>query len=526
MRYKHIFVVVLVLIGVGSVFFLFHRAKSNDDNKRDPMSPAETAALLRLHPLASLEKIAEAEQQPVSTWEEWAKARAEIDVAKIVLEWAELPASVANLREINLDANRKNAVYFQAVQMPPPKTAVPITSEDYAERKARELAQRYYQGPQTPDALISEFGEKYLEEYPKSSEWDTHYPVEDWLQNLLNKGVEFKEFKDYSYYVGLRRNLIRLKDKPDQWQSGNWGIPITNNFETYEEGYIDRKIWEDSIVKQVRSEYLNEPLVSVFFPSHHPEKYLPTIGETTFVRRKGDAMSTWGAMLTKEQMDNLLYKGIEPEDVEIVYIDDEYNILSEKPKVYNSEEWIKEKSYITEFDGIPITPENYEKLLGEPMLDQWEKWYKKEHAEETPIPVEPSSIDAEAAREAASAAQETAKAEFEKFQQGMRQIEEFATLSDAEIEKSLENQFRQKFLPQHPLEQLEHFTPERLEKALGTLFQHGFDEGFRRISRDSPALAEQLKQYFGQGQKPPAGKLPKGPVPPAPEAAPPESDTD
>ena len=199
------------------------------------MSPAETAALLRLHPLASLEKIAEAEQQPVSTWEEWAKARAEIDVAKIVLEWAELPASVANLREINLDANRKNAVYFQAVQMPPPKTAVPITSEDYAERKARELAQRYYQGPQTPDALISEFGEKYLEEYPKSSEWDTHYPVEDWLQNLLNKGVEFKEFKDYSYYVGLRRNLIRLKDKPDQWQSGNWGIPITNNFETYEE---------------------------------------------------------------------------------------------------------------------------------------------------------------------------------------------------------------------------------------------------------------------------------------------------
>ena len=77
MRYKDIFVVVLVvLIAVGSVFFLFHRAKSNDDNKRDPMSPAETAALLRLHPLASLEKIAEAEQQPVSTWEEWAKARA------------------------------------------------------------------------------------------------------------------------------------------------------------------------------------------------------------------------------------------------------------------------------------------------------------------------------------------------------------------------------------------------------------------------------------------------------------------
>ena len=110
----------------------------------------------------------------------------------------------------------------------------------------------------------------------------------------------------------------------------------------------------------------------------------------------------------------------------------------------------------------------------------------------------------------------------------MRQLEEFATMSDAEIEKTLEKQFRQKFLPQHPLEQLEQLIPERLEKALGTLFQHGFDDGFRRISRDSPALAEQLERYFGQGQKPPPKmqKKPQRPAPPKPpEATPPEPDT-
>ena len=66
-------------------------------------------------------------------------------------------------------------------------------------------------------------------------------------------------------------------------------------------------------------------------------------------------------------------------------------------------------------------------------------------------------------------------------------------MSDTEIEKQLEKQFRQQFLPKNPLEQLEQFTPERLEKALGTLFQHGFEEGFRRVRRDSPALAEQLE---------------------------------
>lgn len=374
------------MIGVSVVFFFFHRAKSNDHDKSGILSPAEAAARLRLHPLASPEKIAEAEQQPISTWEEWVKARAEITVATIVLEWPELPTSVANLRKMNLYANRKIAENYKAAQIPLPKTAIfPSNVKDYTERRTRELAQV----PQSPDALISEFDEKYIEKYPKSMEWDTYYPLEDWLQNLLNKGVEFKEFRDYSYYVGLRRDLIKLKDQPDQWQSGNWGIPITNNFETYEDGFIDRKIWEDNTTKQVLSEYPNETMVSVFFPSHHPEKYLPVVGKTTFVRRIGDAMSTWGSMLTEKQHTDLFRKGIEPEDVKIVYIDDEYNILSEKPKPYNRKEWLKENSFITEFDGIPITPENYEKLLGESIPERWQKWYDKKHAEEKQIPVEP-----------------------------------------------------------------------------------------------------------------------------------------
>ena len=237
-------------------------------------------------------------------------------------------------------------------------------------------------------------------------------------------------------------------------------------------------------------------------------------------------MSTFGTMLTEEQRENLLNKGIKPKGIEIIYLDDDNNVLSEPPPLVDERQ--RDLENMVSFDGIKVTPENYERLLGQPAPDKWLESYEREQARETQDTELFSDTDAirTAAREAASAAQETAKAEFEKFQQGMRQLEEFASLSDAEIEKSLEKQFRQKFLPQLPTEALEQLTPERLEKALGTLFQHGFDDGFRRISRDSPALAEQLKQFFGQGQKPPAGKLPKGPVPPAPEAAPPETDTD
>ncbi len=531
MKHRRIFVVVLVLISISVMVFLSYRNKFSDSDKRGTLSPTEAAERLRLHPLASPEKITEAEQQHVSTWEEWIDAHAEIVVAQIVLEWDELPTTVEQLREMNRYANREIAENFQAVQMPPPKTAGGPSSEEYAEKsvreKARELAEQYYQGPQTPEALMAEFGEKYLERYPESSEWDTQYPVKDWLQKLINKDVEFKEFKDYSYFLRLRRNLIRLKDDPDQWQSGNWGIPITNNFEIYEENYIDRKIWEDSMVKQVRVEYPNEPMVSVFFPSHYPDKYLPTIGKTTFVRRKGDAMSTWGTMLTEKQRDDLFRKGIEPEDIEIVYIDDEYNILSEKPKPYNREEWLKENSFISEIDGIPLTPENYEKVVGEPTPDSWKEWYEKKQTEEIQSPVKPSPIDPnaarrEAARAAAEAAQAAAKAEYEKFENRMRQIEEFSTMSDAEIEKSLERQFRKQFLPEHPVEQLELITPERLERALGTLFQHGFEKGIQRIRKDNKVLADMLENYFGAGHRPPPEmpKRPERPTPPKPPEAP------
>ena len=514
MKPKHFFVLVFVLIGVSAVFFLFYQGKFTDDNKKAPLAPTEVVARLHLHPLASPEKIAEAERQVVTSWEEWIAARTEIDVAKIVLEWSELPTTVENLLKMNRNANRKIAAYFQAPQMPPPKTAAPMTSEDYVEAKKRELAQRYYQGPQTPEALIAKFGKKYLEKYPKSTDWNDHYPAAEWLQTLINKGVTFKEFQDYSYYMGLRRNLIRLKDEPTQWRSGNWGIPITTNFEAYKDGYIDRKIWEDRIREKVRRDYPNETMVTVFFPSHHPDKYLPTIGKTTFVRRsKGGSMSTWGTMLTDEQKDNLLYKGIEPEDIEIVYIDGEYNILSEKPTPFNPEKWLEDHSYITEFDGIQITSENYEEVLGEKMPDQWQKWYEEKHGQD-PSGAVPAYHDKNALR---TAARDAALQTQEQFQQGLRELEKFANMSDTEIQAELERRLIPQ-LPELPTDadienrlwsevQSAQMTPARFEAALKILEQYGPEEGMQRLSKADPKAAAQVQRIIGlppDTERPPA----------------------
>ena len=173
-------------------------------------------------------------------------------------------------------------------------------------------------------------------------------------------------------------------------------------------------------------------------------------------------------------------------------------------------------------DGTIVSQERYREITGEEMHYSTRQRYDEYAGAESPV--DPDAARREAAREAAAAAQEAAKAEFERFQDNMRNLAEFATMSDVEIEKALERQFRRQFLPEHPVEQ---FTPERLEEALGTLFQHGFEEGFRRVRRDSPALAEQLERHFGQGQKPPPDmqKKPQRPAPPKPpEATPPETE--
>ena len=92
-------------------------------------------------------------------------------------------------------------------------------------------------------------------------------------------------------------------------------------------------------------------------------------------------------------------------------------------------------------------------------------------------------------------------------------------MSDAEIEKQLERQFRKQFLPEHPIEQLEQITPERLERALGTLFQHGFEDGMHRIREDNATLADLLERHFGKRAKPPAQETETATKTCTPEAA-------
>ena len=365
-----------------------------------------------------------------------------------------------------------------------------------------------YQGPYPPtsESLIAAFDAVFMDRYPKLASLDEYYPKERWLGTLLEKGAHFTDYSDYSYYLKLRQSVLQRKDKPDEWRSGAYGIPITTNFEEYADSFLDRKVWEYSIVQKVRAEN-PDTSPSVYFDPNDPDKYFPVVGKMTYVNLgpDRDRMSTWGTLLTAEQKDNLRNKGIEPEGIEIVYVDDYNNVISEPPPLFDEQKYIREN--ITSLDGIKLTPENYEEVFGHPISNEWLANYRKREARETQNPVLSSDTDA-----IRTAAREAITAEQEKYRRGMRELERFVNMSDAEFQAELERRFTPQ-LPELPtVERLEKqlwsevqsalMTPARFEAALKILEEYGPEEGMRKLTKADPKAAAQVKRVFGGASAP------------------------
>ncbi len=537
MTIKRVFMILFVLL-FGFSAFIFLRSsnvllvdnKLKSRSSNAPISTLDKASRIALHPLAAdWETVEAAQKQRVLSWEDWAQRTVEIGLAMDVLYgYINTPKELATSREKTLAAQMEWAASCESQG-----GILPNYPHEIPKCPPKKLFD--YEGPQTSEALMAAFDPKWMERYPQSVDWDTHYPKAAWLDRIVGLGGEVQSYGDYSFYLKLRRALIKHEADPYKWRSGAFGIPPTTNFEKYESAYIQRKIWENDMRKKVRAAHPDEPRITTFFPSSQPDKYLPVVGNMTYVYRKpnSSAMRTYGTILTDEQSANLRDKGIEPEGIEIIYIDDEYNVLTEKPEPYNHQEWLEKNTYLIvpeglrDPDGTLVSPERYHEITREEMPYETRQRYDEYVGAESSIDLD--AARREAARAAAEAAQAAAKAEYEKFENRMKQLEEFATMSDAEIEKKLERQFRKQFLPELPVEQLEQITPQRLERALGTLFQYGYEDGMRRIREDNATLADLLERHFGKRSQPPASvpKNPQRPVPPKPaETTDTSSDTD
>ena len=521
MTYKRFFIILSILIVFGVAVFLFLGDSRTALVKRDLSFSQDRSEkdLLHLHPLASDNAIKAARKQTVETWEEWIDARTEAWLGVQVKHgFLKTPEEIAAERlKIRENVVKLAEMFKPLLDKPPTVGGKPPWHLIPGATSPVIVRPKKYEGPRTVEGLMEAFDAKYVEMYPGTSSYDAYYTRTEWLQMLLDKGTHFENRDDYNALLNIRGWVINAESRPDWWSEGKGGVSPTDNFATYKNAYIDRQIWQQEVYNSVTQE--DPTASSVRFFDDRPDKYLVMYNDTIYINRNVRTIKAWGtgtgARLTKEQKRALYDKGTHPEGVNVVYIDRDYNTLSEEPPIISWEDYLRSHMTDAQREEEALELDAFGKML--------------EIYEEDTVFSEEQFLDDDPARstvrEAAAAAQEAAKAEFEKFENSIRQLEEFATMSDTEIEKQLEKQFRQQFLPKNPLEQLEQFTPERLEKALGTLFQHGFEEGFRRVRRDSPALAEQLERFFGQEQKPPPEmqKKPQRPAPPkSPEAAPSE----
>ncbi len=196
------------------------------------------------------------------------------------------------------------------------------------EVKVRKVPLARYTGPQTVEALMAAFDEKFDRPY-LDKKVDEKYPRAEWLAILLEKGFMFGDYGDYSLFMSLRWSLIHFEENGD-WVKGIRGVPPTDDWETFKDAYIDRKIWEE---RQIQAAQQIDPEVfGGLFTGPDGRTYLPGRANRVYVERGRKSAFFHGAPLTMVQECMIILFGIAPKGYEIIYIDENGTILSKRPR--------------------------------------------------------------------------------------------------------------------------------------------------------------------------------------------------
>ena len=551
MTRKHLLLAVVLFLVFGGCYLLFHRASPQHQSHQTEKTEngvgqaGYTVESLRkkyshLQP-PSLTWFEQIHEKPTRTWEEWVETNVELALNQFIyarwnngdpmswfLDAYDIPEKLAAKESDYRREFEKTAEKYQkqGVSAPPTAQTFPHTQKTKEEIENPHHLD-IYEGRQEIASIMAEFDHRYGRTFSdeRAVDIDAAYPKEAWIQVFLDKGGSFRDIYDYDKYMNSRAILMQRAKDPSVWKSGIGGVRPASTLEAYTDAFIEREIWIQETWKRALKE--NPDMRGIAIEGDH---YLPLRPNMAYVRNDGaGGITSWGGGLSIEEHNNLR-RGIEPEGMEIVYIDENYNVTGKPPP------WDP---------NSPAAQQLAEKALKGRMSEEfqldsesgtggWTDRFERSSdslssGESSMDPAEAFANAAKSAREAAMAAREAARAEYEKFENRMRQLEEFSTMSDAEIEKKLERQLRKQFLPEHPVEQLEQITPKRLERALGTLFQYGYEDGMQRIREDNATLADLLERHFGKRSQPPAlvPKNPPRPVPPKPaETTAPSTDTE
>ena len=217
-----------------------------------------------------------------------------------------------------------------------------------------------YEGPQTV-AGITEAFDDLIYGYSPNPDVEVAYPSEAWIQRLLNKGASITTRTDLTGYFNGRSSLFRASQDPKKMESlaHTHGYP-TDSWETFEDAYIDHLIWQ----RQKIAETDEDPAIDGgmiigynFYPTYSNKK-------TLYVERRMTGATTFGDEISNKQLFNLIFRGIDPEGFEVIYLDSEWGLLPDKPPPITREEFIN-----ASFDQWLTSTEDKDSAWVPPMLE-------------------------------------------------------------------------------------------------------------------------------------------------------------
>ena len=476
MKRKNVILTCLFLCVVSVIAFLILRPTSQSMDSPTLQSEQETQPI-------SISSVTNISEQSDEVWDNWINGQIDLTIKEVFKRFREeLPyvgppeEAILNLedakRQLRKEFEEKAAEFRKRGEKPPPLRL-------YEEEFTGPTGPKPHNGPQTVEALLASF-----EDMAADPRVDEKYPQDEWVAMLLDKGVTIEHFGDYSRYLTLRGNLISLENRSGEWTSGLYGIPPTEDWETYKSAYIDRKIWEN---QQIQNAQKSDPTIDGgIFRGPDARTFLPTGGGRYYVRKRVFegvvTAGSYGGYMSPEDKRNLLLYGIEPKGYQIIYLDDNDNVLAEPPPTISAEEYQKQsvnKDFQNELSD-PLLPSDFSGPVEDvPPQDRGRFTFAREDS--------PEEIAARAARRMAQQAQ----AELKSLGQILKTDTEWQAF------------FEQSLIPTDevpPLKRTEAILteqyPERFDKAVNLIHIHGLKEGMRRVRALDSGFAVHLENWF------------------------------
>ena len=217
----------------------------------------------------------------------------------------------------------------------------------------------WHKGPQTVEALMESYHVAYLQS-KRHRKIDERVPPEQWLQSVLDKGYTILNYGEYVQYMDARTVTDRLDNlEIRQLYSEEYGIPVSE-IDRIKKLYLENEflfLQRKHAVERVT----DEPISGGFFIG---DKFLPFYRDraVVYVQRHDSGAQYTGTKLNAEQRFNLIFRAVEPEGIEVIYIDELGNQLSEKPE--------------------PVTREEVRKMMAEGEVPPPKEWWDPD----SPVP--------------------------------------------------------------------------------------------------------------------------------------------